>query len=1187
MKKLLCAILAVLAAVLLVTAALAADKFANKVTVNFEKVECSISTDKTEYAVGDRIVIRLAAKYNGVGTLNNVSVKLSGLPDSVKPEDGDTAEIGKLAPGEERHADLTAAVVGGAPWGIIIGIIAGVCAVAGGVTAIVIKKKKKGGAAAAIALALLAVPLLALSGAVAVRAASQPPFSPEVKVMIAGKEETLRAEFTFEEDTSGAQLPDAVGLTHFAMDEVKIEDDYCANAFSLEVEYLESFDVDRLLAGFRETAGLDMKGKTRYDGWENMLIGGHSVGHYLSAVSQAVANGSISDGDRDALKSILDELVEGLYECQQNSRGEPGFIFGATIVNKNNVEAQFDNVEAGRANINTEAWVPWYTMHKIVAGLLDAYEFAGSERALEVAKGIGDWTFERVSRWDKAKQNTVLSIEYGGMNDCLYRLYSFTGEDRYAEAAHMFDEEALFTRVASGKPDVLNDLHANTTIPKFLGALNRYIAADGKTVGGETIDASAYLEYAEAFWDMVVERHTYITGGNSEWEHFGRDNILDGERTNCNCETCNVYNMLKLSRELFEITGDKKYADYYENAFYNAILSSQNPKTGMTMYFQPMATGYFKVYSEPFTKFWCCTGSGMENFTKLGDSIYFKKDNVVFVNMYFSSTVSDKTGNYTVTQRSDIPEADTSTFTVKADGAAVSLALRIPDWTAGEPTVTLDGEKYDYKDIGGYAYVTGLSGEHEIKITLPMTVTAHPLPDNDKVIGFKYGPIVLSAGLGKENMTSTTTGVIVTIPAAKVVKDETIVLPEGVSRADFVKNIADYMKRDGDGLTFTLAGCEYEFGPHYQKYDERYGIYWSFMTAEEKEIAEGGTKLSEETVIDTVQPGYGQYEVDELHAMEESGSFSVTNDGTYRYTEAGGHFTYRVAVKKDGNNYLTFSLRRDDNGKTLLVKSGDTVLFSGTLDYSGTEDLYEVRVRIPDNVALGAESVSANGEKYDVIPVTFSGVDGGGSARVCEFIYVKDVKLLYDVDGDIAYFVDCGDHNVYTTSDGDLRGVYNSVTEQLYGFDKVTGKKWGLIDDPTDRYGGSAVSDALYTSNTWAYEFDPKDGQPKTSTNRYTKNQYENGIATRYLDYAFELENGRYEVEIGFSDPWGCSNLHDVWANIDKDGAVQLAAGYNVSSGALRAEVEVTDGELTLNFRNGTPSGLAINVTYIIIRFVK
>jgi DUF1680 family protein len=194
------------------------------------------------------------------------------------------------------------------------------------------------------------------------------------------------------------------------------------------------------------------------------------------------------------------------------------------------------------------------------------------------------------------------------MNDALYELYKHTGNANHLSAANSFDEMTLFEPLYKGE-DILNGKHANTTIPKIIGALNRY------SVTGEEY----YLQVAANFWEIVTENHTYITGGNSEWEHFGESKILDAERTNCNCETCNTYNMLKLSRELFRVTGDTKYADYYENAFINAILSSQNPETGMTTYFQPMATGFFKVYSSPTEHFWCCTGSGMENFSKLAE----------------------------------------------------------------------------------------------------------------------------------------------------------------------------------------------------------------------------------------------------------------------------------------------------------------------------------------------------------------------------------------------------------------------------------------------------------------------------------------------------------------------------------------------------------------------------------------
>ena len=234
-----------------------------------------------------------------------------------------------------------------------------------------------------------------------------------------------------------------------------------------------------------------------------------------------------------------------------------------------------------------------------------------------------------------------------------------------------------------------------------------------------------------------------------------------------------------------------------------------------------------------------------------------------------------------------------------------------------------------------------------------------------------------------------------------------------------------------------------------------------------------------------------------------------------------------------------------------------------------------------------SEKVRANGEDYRVISLTFSGIDGAASARVCDFIYMYDVETMYPVDEKLAYFVDCGDYDPTTVSEGDSFGVYNSVTEQLYGYDAVTGKKWGLIDEAFDRFeGGKSKRGGLYTSHTWCFEFNERDGVEKKASNRYTKNQYEEGIKERYLDYAFELPNGIYRVEIGFANPWSCSNHPTVFANLGRDGESLLAEAFEVSGLPLTAKTEVKDGKLTLHFRNATPEGLAINVSYIKVFFL-
>ena len=982
-------------------------------------------------------------------------------------------------------------------------------------------------------------------------------------------------------------------IEDFSLSEIRMTDAYCTNAFSKGIDYLLSFDTDRLLVGFRENAKLSTGGASRYKGWEDTLIAGHCVGHYLSACAQASANPNLTDAQREELMDKISALVEGMKVCQENSKGKPGFLWAGQVKDTNNVEIQFDNVQQGKTNIINEAWVPWYTMHKLIQGLVDVYNFTGNETAKEIASGLGDWTYNRCSGWNQQTHNTVLSIEYGGMNDCLYELYRITGKDTHAAAAHYFDEDALFERVLRGGSNVLNNLHANTTIPKFIGALKRYIVLDGQTVNGEKIDASRYLEYAKAFFDMVYEHHTYITGGNSEWEHFGLDDILDKERTNCNCETCNSYNMLKLSRELFKITGNRYYMDYYDDTYYNTILSSQNPETGMTTYFQPMATGYFKVYSTPYDSFWCCTGSGMESFTKLGDTAYMHDDanNTLYVNQYQSSVLNWKERGITITQESSIPESDTAVFTIETEEESTSLDIgfRRP-WWAMSFEITLNGEECSYyggSDGSSYAEISREfhSGD-KIAVKMGMRVTAHPLYDNPAVWGFKYGPVVLSAELGKENMETSSTGMWVTIPKEPVSPSQNIKLSkEGLSVTSFMNRIEEHFTKDPDALRFTLKDTDHDlvFTPHYLQYQQRYGIYWNFLS--------NGTVIEEKPpradfkVTDSVQPGYGQYECDEAHNMIEYNTVSDTYNGSSRYAEAGGYFTYQMAVDPDAA-FSVLTLRFENRPQipyaSVRIRVGDTVICDEPYVYSGSDEFFEKNYIIPaEVVANNVRTAKIDGKDTDVIDVTFSGRGNYASTPIWDYVVLSAVKPNYKFDNGIAYFVDCGDQDVTTVSGSDKFGLFNSVTEQLYGPDPVTGMVWGLQDDATDQYDGAKLSGGLYTANTWPDERATDDGAAKTSSFRYTKNQYENDMP-RSLDYVFELPNGKYTVECAFSDPWSCSKSPRIYQNLGFDGEALLAENCPTDGTAVKAEIEVTEGAVSLNFRSDDK---AINLNYIIIRF--
>ncbi len=729
------------------------------------------------------------------------------------------------------------------------------------------------------------------------------------------------------------QNADFKNIRAFNLNQIKLEDDFYLQITQKDVDFLNTFDPERLLFNFRRTAGLPPKCSGPYSGWENTRIGGHTLGHYLAAAAQGYAcgYGECTGKDGLTLTKRISILIDGLAECQ-DALGT-GFIFGATMADSKKPELQFDKLEAGTP---ADTWVPWYTMHKIMNGLVETVKLCPPEisgSAMDVAAKLGEWIYNRTSKWTAQERSRVLGIEYGAMNDCMYELYKcakkakYKKADHFLQAAHAFDDEDLFQRmnisykVPGMFPEVLNNQHANCTIPKFLGAINRCVTLieDG-TLPEEQ---KKYFEYAASFWEIVVNHHTYITGGNSECEHFGKENILDAERSNCNCETCNTHNMLKLTRTLFMLTGNKKYADYYENTFVNAILASVNAETGMTTYFQPMATGCFKTYCNPDVNrnyFWCCTGTGLENFTKLGDSFYFYDDETLYVNQYASSSVEWAQKNIILTQKSAIPYEDKASFVIKHvsdnkndDKYTFTIALRIPDWAAQTPQVCLNGNKIEIstEDLeNGYIKINrSWQNDDEITLKIPMQIKAFSLPDNPKSYAFKYGPVVLAAELGKDSkMTLRQVGVQCDVSANKIVRGlymalngnyggtsglkplatETI-LVNSTNLKDFMDDINSHFEREtfaqnnnadqtgsknsvsnsgsilSSKLSFILKDTNwpetFRFSPYYLINNQRYGIYWLFTDSKEEfaaiqTLADQASKDAEK-YIEGIGIGYG------------------------------------------------------------------------------------------------------------------------------------------------------------------------------------------------------------------------------------------------------------------------------------------------------------------------------------------
>ena len=606
----------------------------------------------------------------------------------------------------------------------------------------------------------------------------------------------------------------------FSLSEVELTDSYFRKAMNLNKKYLLSLEVDRLIPHVRRGVGLQGKGDN-YGGWEKH--GGCSYGHYMSACAMMYA----STGEQ-AFLDKLNYMLRELKECQD--RTEDGWFISGKRAKEGYQQLLRGNVTLNQPDETGQPWNynqngnSWYCVHKVLAGLKDAYVYAGCEQAKNILLPLADFIAHIALNSNNDLFQSTLSVEQGGMNEVFADIYSITGDDKYLQTAKRFNHINVIYPVANGE-DVLFGRHANDQIPKFMGVAREY----------EFSPNDIYYKAAGNFWNMMIENHTLAIGGNSCYERFGMPGEESKRLDYTSAETCNTYNMLKLSRQLFMLDGKYKYLNYYEHALYNHILASQDPDMpGCVTYYTSLLPGSFKQYSTPFDSFWCCVGTGMENHSKYAESIYFKSEQDLLVNLYIPSRLNWKEKGMELTLDTRFPESDTITIHVNKKGSYTgSFLFRYPDWVDGEAKVMINGKKAMAEAHKG-SYIRLLSPVNAgdtITLVFARNLYVDYAKDEPHFGSVMYGPLLLAGGLGKEGMpedrVSDNRACRESVPAANI--------PMLVgSLADMNSWIECSSKHP---LRFTVKNGggqrNIELIPYFQMHHQRHTVYWKIYTPDE------------------------------------------------------------------------------------------------------------------------------------------------------------------------------------------------------------------------------------------------------------------------------------------------------------------------------------------------------------------
>ena len=745
-------------------------------------------------------------------------------------------------------------------------------------------------------------------------------------------------------------------VEYFGISDVRLTRSAFKHAEDMDIQYLLALNPDRLLAPYLKGAGLTPKADN-YTNWENTGLDGHIGGHYVSALSYMyAATGNEEIGRR------LDYMLSELKRCQDTA-GD-GYLCGVPDGRSMWKEIEQGNVRAATFGLN-DRWVPLYNIHKIYAGLRDAYLVAHREEAKDMLVKLTDWMERTTANLSDAQMQDMLRSEHGGLNETFADVAAITGDKRYLKLAHRFSHDIILNPLLKNE-DKLTGIHANTQIPKVIGF--KRIADIEKN--------DEWSRAANFFWQTVVNNRSITIGGNSVFEHFHPADNFESMRTSeQGPETCNTYNMLRLTKLLYATSADAKYMDYYERALYNHILSTQDPVQGGFVYFTPMRSGHYRVYSQPQTSFWCCVGSGLENHARYGEMIYAHKgNNQLYVNLFIPSTL--KWGDISIEQSTSFPDEEGTSVTVTSKNGKnkkFALNIRVPEWVnASELALTINGKAMKVEIADGYVKMNrSWKDGDKVHISMPMHLRAIDMPDNSHNFSFLYGPIVLASRMGTQRQDGmfaddSRGGHIAQGPRLPLQN-----MPVVVGTPD---DILSHITKTNGKMEFTLKGVSPEnyegmkLEPFYRIHESRYMAYWPVLSASEvqkrqEEVArqESIAQALEARTADKVTCGEQQPESDHFVKMEWSGT---GNDGGVQWRETRQWFSYRMKTNGRKITAVRIAFRPENNRDArILINDAEIGTFS-------TADNGIIEMPVDASIIGKAESVTlkiAKGNK-DITP---------------------------------------------------------------------------------------------------------------------------------------------------------------------------------------------------------------------------